>query len=350
MAFIEKWLNLNREHEEFRDRALIFLALSFLILIFGLFLYYNIFIVPFPFMIAINGVGFLASLIGLWVLKSHRNPRIAGLIVVTTMTVVSLLYICKSVSTHNDEFALGFTLAIPVAAIFILGYRLGTLVSLFNFGLVFFICFKHLTISDIKHPHTLALIHLAVIYITLLLMVFFYDSVRQQTLQRLLEANGLLKKLSTTDVLTQLPNRFSFEELVKGSQSFFWIAMIDIDDFKKINDTLGHDHGDKVLQILADTIKAAIGSNGIACRWGGEEFMVAFSVAELSEVEKMVTQLQQSLLARAVAGSAPITVSCGIAAYQADHYHYAFKQADAALYMVKQRGKNGYKVYHAERA
>lgn len=100
------------------------------------------FIVPFPFMILIDAVGLLGSLVGLWALKNNRKPRLAGLIGVIAMTVVSLLYIESSGATKNEEFALGFTLAVPVISIFVLGYQLGTMFSLLNFCLVFVFVFK----------------------------------------------------------------------------------------------------------------------------------------------------------------------------------------------------------------
>ncbi|ELY5180016.1 GGDEF domain-containing protein [Vibrio cholerae] len=345
IVLIEKWLSLNRWHDDFRDSSFIFFALLFLTLIFSFFLYYNIFIVPFPFMILIDAVGLLGSLVGLWALKNNRKPRLAGLIGVIAMTVVSLLYIESSGATKNEEFALGFTLAVPVISIFVLGYQLGTLFSLLNFCLVFCICFQDLAVWDITSPETIGLVHLAVIYLTLFAIAFFYDSGRRHTLHKLQQTNLILKKLSTTDILTKLPNRLFFEELVNGDEEFFWIAIIDIDDFKKINDTFGHDKGDDVLQMLAIQITSSIGVSGVACRWGGEEFMIAFSIREIELVEKIITQLQRHLTMMSVGFSATVTVSCGIAAYQPDNYKSSFKQADSALYLAKQSGKNTYKVY-----
>ncbi len=75
---IEKWLNLSRWHEDFRESSFVFIALSFLTAIFSFFLYYNIFIVPFPPMILLDGLGVLGCLVGFYFLKGNRRFPFGG--------------------------------------------------------------------------------------------------------------------------------------------------------------------------------------------------------------------------------------------------------------------------------
>lgn len=96
-------------------------------------------------------------------------------------------------------------------------------------------------------------------------------------LDRLHETNETLRFTATHDALTGLYNRHSlkglFEEL-EGSSEPFCVVLGDIDDFKKINDTYGHDGGDLVLRTIADIIMDGIGEGDTACRWGGEEILM----------------------------------------------------------------------------
>jgi len=99
------------------------------------------------------------------------------------------------------------------------------------------------------------------------------------------------RKESNEDQLTKLPNRRYTEAMVESKiREFrtinipFGIAFLDIDDFKKVNDTFGHDIGDEVLKIIAKTAQTNLRSNDFIGRWGGEEFVIVFSNVDLNGV------------------------------------------------------------------
>lgn len=162
-----------------------------------------------------------------------------------------------------------------------------------------------------------------------------------------------LLELSTTDELTGCYNRrlaFEFGQLavIQSMRSGHAISvlMIDIDDFKNINDTYGHPTGDEVIRGVADVIKRSLRAADIVSRWGGEEFVVllhdsksdgAYQVAEKirSEVENMNLQADLHSPPRA-------TVSIGCVTYQSgsDSFYGLVKCADDAMYFAKQNGKN----------
>ena len=159
--------------------------------------------------------------------------------------------------------------------------------------------------------------------------------------------------LAHTDSLTDIYNRYGFDELAermitKNPKSHFVAALLDIDDFKFINDIYGHGYGDKALKCLADSMKAFFPSDAILGRNGGDEFCVLLPNYTFEEAE---AQLQQFT-------SLPKTFSCrgreqqfyislGYAEYPtfASSLSQLMRCADAALYEIKLHGKNGCMSY-----
>ena len=156
---------------------------------------------------------------------------------------------------------------------------------------------------------------------------------------------------SFQDALTKLANRASFDEffakeLVRFHHKQFdlAIAVIDLDDFKRINDTFGHTAGNKTLQVIAETLTKVMGIDVFICRYGGEEFVLIFK-----NVDKITVMNRLNMLRKKVA-SLPftfkgtrvnITLSIGVTLVQReDIVHSAFERADTALYRAKNEGKN----------
>lgn len=162
---------------------------------------------------------------------------------------------------------------------------------------------------------------------------------------------GRLEEMATTDKLTGLANRQAFDLLVpqaireqRRAKAPLLAMLIDIDNFKKVNDALGHLAGDSVLRQVAGVIKNALRKSDIVCRWGGEEFLV---------VLKGLTETQGQLLAEKVRsavesstfrhkdGTVSITISLGIASYRdGESPDQLILRADTALYAAKNAGRN----------
>ncbi|WP_135551423.1 GGDEF domain-containing protein [Paenibacillus cymbidii] len=171
-----------------------------------------------------------------------------------------------------------------------------------------------------------------------------------QEQQELLVRNTMMEKLSKTDALTELYNHKTFhgylDKLIEQSERTgmkLQLALIDIDNFKKINDTFGHWVGDLILRRVADGIRHSLAADDFAARYGGEEFAVI--VADKSD-ETAYRAAESIRLA--IAGERhdelnghPVTVSIGVCAYETGLGKEAlFKGADAALYEAKRGGKN----------
>jgi len=159
-----------------------------------------------------------------------------------------------------------------------------------------------------------------------------------------------LQYKASHDSLTKLLNRQKFnEELSKEIlreiryQHNLSILMLDIDDFKKVNDTYGHDVGDMVLIDLSNILKNTIRTTDYAARWGGEEFMVLLPETSIDETSRIANKLRENVenyLPENI--DLPITISLGVAEFiPNEHSQDDFtKNVDIALYQAKRTGKN----------
>jgi len=167
-----------------------------------------------------------------------------------------------------------------------------------------------------------------------------------ETNEKLTDKNEELYILSTTDQLTGLYNRRYIEEQIQRaldtvqSQQPYSLLMLDIDHFKSINDSFGHDVGDNVLVNIASSIKKAIGYTSTPGRWGGEEFIVLCQ----SEMDEAVTTANNIVSKIAIQDNSPantITVSIGVTPLlNGDSTDTVLKRVDQALYHAKHNGRN----------
>ncbi|MCM8819727.1 MAG: GGDEF domain-containing protein, partial [Candidatus Omnitrophica bacterium] len=150
------------------------------------------------------------------------------------------------------------------------------------------------------------------------------------------------------DALTNLWNHGYFqykldEELLnaKSKNSFLSILMIDIDNFKKINDTYGHMQGDEALKKISEFLSENIGEKNILCRYGGEEFAVILPSTFKEDAAKFAENLRKKLSETDILVN-KFTISIGVATYPVDaiEKEELLRKADIALYKAKKEGKN----------
>jgi diguanylate cyclase (GGDEF)-like protein len=169
--------------------------------------------------------------------------------------------------------------------------------------------------------------------------------------EELHRANEILAQLSITDGLTKLHNHRFFQEhltreirrLGRSDQPLSMI-LIDLDDFKKLNDRHGHAAGDQVLASVAALMNDSVRESDLLARYGGEEFVVLAPNTTLQGAvalaEKIRMNLEQSPPILAESGeSIRVTLCCGVAQYRGNRKHF-FQAADRALYAAKAEGKN----------
>lgn len=156
-----------------------------------------------------------------------------------------------------------------------------------------------------------------------------------------------VRKKAIFDSLTNLHSRHAFTESMAERIESGVCMMIDIDDFKLINDVHGHFLGDEVLKAIANLLKHSIRKNDSAIRWGGEEFLVLLKETDLEAGKIRAQKLIQDVEKLSIEGVS-VTISIGITiltkAYQKD-----FNHADQALYKAKMNGKNQVWVYDEDR-
>ncbi|MCW9016281.1 MAG: GGDEF domain-containing protein, partial [Kangiellaceae bacterium] len=172
-------------------------------------------------------------------------------------------------------------------------------------------------------------------------------STLQSNIQELTEA-------SLTDQLTQIPNRRAFEKKLDSlfndyhtKESVFSLLLVDIDHFKKFNDTHGHIVGDKVLSYVAKCLQKSTGDQGMAARMGGEEFSLLLPESDTEKAVLFADKVREYISSRKLTSDltnkdiGSITVSIGVSTCkQDDELEGLIERADKALYLAKDSGRN----------
>ncbi len=156
-----------------------------------------------------------------------------------------------------------------------------------------------------------------------------------------------LERLSKIDGLTKAYNRNKLTEITNPDTKAInielaeqaGILMLDLDNFKQVNDMYGHDSGDVTLIQFAKAIKSCIRSSDIVIRWGGEEFVVILLGAS-KEVSVSIAEKIRLFVEKYETEITPITTSIGVAYYEGGNIHDVIKKADIALYQAKNSGRN----------
>ena len=181
-----------------------------------------------------------------------------------------------------------------------------------------------------------------------------------ETLAKLAGARiGLLRVMAetqlqaATDSLTGLFNRRTFEEkvsVVRREMDRMSVAMIDLDHFKVLNDTYGHETGDRALVLFAQALKESFRLQDLCCRYGGEEFAIAFPACTAVQARNALDAFRSRISAAiAVAGLPAFTVSAGIVDVKVhENLPGALARADAALYEAKQGGRDQIVVHDGD--
>jgi len=174
-------------------------------------------------------------------------------------------------------------------------------------------------------------------------------------LQRQIEGkNKQLEELALTDALTGLPNRRAIEDWAGTQLSSaarhgfpFWVALADLDHFKQVNDTFGHDAGDAVLKRFAKILKSSLRRGDLCGRLGGEEFLLVLTHAKKEDALRVIERIRIELSSAPVtfAGcTVAVTASFGLAGFEGSQKASTFvrlrEMADAALYSAKRDGRN----------
>ncbi|MED4040624.1 EAL domain-containing protein [Niallia taxi] len=168
------------------------------------------------------------------------------------------------------------------------------------------------------------------------------------------KSDNLIKQLAYHDTLTELPNRYScmvhlHERLHSPAVDSLYVLFLDLDQFKRINDTRGHSTGDIILKKVANTLSLSLKNKDFVARLGGDEFVIILENANLQEVKQKANSILEAFNQPLIIKTEEffVTPSIGISNYPADgkDQETLIKNADAAMYLAKENGKNNYQFY-----
>lgn len=163
-----------------------------------------------------------------------------------------------------------------------------------------------------------------------------------------------LENMATRDTMTGLTNRRAAERILQvaddnviRNQTPYSLLMVDIDHFKKVNDTFGHDVGDEAIKAVSNVLHNALRSGDTACRWGGEEFICILQNAQAEMAMQVAERIRHSIEEMDIPVVNKITVSIGVATWddKVRDWQALFKNADLGLYDAKHSGRNKLGVF-----
>jgi diguanylate cyclase (GGDEF)-like protein/PAS domain S-box-containing protein len=171
-------------------------------------------------------------------------------------------------------------------------------------------------------------------------------------------AESELERIARYDTLTQLPNRaalqgFLSRELIDASEeNQLALLFIDLDGFKEINDSLGHEAGDELLRIMAQRLMSTVPPDDMLARWGGDEFVAALRIGNEPErarrvARRILAELSQRVTIRGHVLSMSGSIGIAFAPIDGIDAESVLRHADAAMYAAKNAGKNRFALYHS---
>ena len=165
------------------------------------------------------------------------------------------------------------------------------------------------------------------------------------------ERTQKLKELSITDELTQVGNLRSFWQMLKTEMErssrykhLLSLLMIDVDHFKKYNDEFGHTIGDKILKMIAQTLKKNIRNTDFLARYGGEEFVVILPETSQKQAQELAERLRKAVAKKKKKLTISVGVTCFTEKSKIKNSKKLVIQADKALYQAKRKGRNRVEV------
>lgn len=185
-----------------------------------------------------------------------------------------------------------------------------------------------------------------IVGVSVFAMIFELLRSYEEQRKQLLSLSEDLNFAANHDPLTRLYNRRylvnQVNEWICKPEKSFWIVLMDVDDFKAVNDTYGHGYGDDVLREAGRLMLEEMMGKGIAARFGGEEFMLVFEQDDREQVLHSFRNIQEGLRRYSQnTRQMDITISCGMERYEADkQLDLLFTSVDRKLYTAKNNGKN----------
>ena len=322
-------------------------------------------------------IDYLAALMGILLIfllrkfeRGHYKPIAYSMIVIAAVLIVVSYYTSHGIININTWF---IALVIPV--FFILGYRTAMIMALLFMVVIAVLDLKYVRIDTLNTLYGYVPLFLSVIFLHIYEYRFYQftklltdtncnleQKIKEKTLERtqvLEDQKNKLDHQAHHDDLTTLANRVKFKKNIKkiieikNNSKNIAILFIDLDHFKNINDSFGHDTGDTVIKITADRIKQCLGKEDFLARFGGDEFVILIDDFKDKNDLKIIAQNIIDCISKPILiNNTTMFVSCsiGISIYDDNmlSYNDLIKYADTAMYKAKERGRNSYQFYSSD--
>lgn len=286
------------------------------------------------------------------------------ILIAGTLFVYILVYVHHSVSVIYVLFIFPIMLSVYYGSKKITLFSF--VLNLLSYLLIVFFYLPTTSIKNTNHNTTSICTTIAII-ISSVLLVYSYINRSHEIIntfigmyksgQELTLKNFVMEFNSKIEPVTGLYNHKTFyeylEQLIEQSESFQFplsLAVLDIDNFKRINDTYGHSLGDDVIHTLAEIIKNNIGSDDYAARYGGEEFAIIFTDKDKHAAFEMIEVIRRNFNNEIINGMSTekFSISIGISEVsEGISKETLFNNADKALYDAKKSGKNKTVIYES---
>lgn len=281
-------------------------------------------------------------------LRRTGNYQISSMVIVVLMMILCVYLLCSG--GNNNTGPLWFFL-LPTLIFYILGLRRGLIIVSSLFTLMMYILYvpdnfllQVVYSSVFTHRFAGAMFSVSV-------LAFVYEYTREESRKELLNLSCKLDQLSRKDELTGLSNRRDILEQLRNelnrferSGHSFSVLIADIDHFKVINDTYGHECGDYVLQQIAVTFAQNTQKRDVVARWGGEEYLIFLPETDGKKAAKTAERLRQAIEDLSLTyetTTLAVTTSIGIAEYYTGQtVSQLINEADTFLYQAKNMGRN----------
>lgn len=290
-------------------------------------------------------VEFLVGILALLFLAYSRGQSIAGPILCLTVIVVYALFTVAAFTQMDTVTSLVWVPAYPIIFFFLTHFRTGLFWSVLTLLTLTAAYLLHPYLNSTPRIPLEAFLQTCSAYIFAGTLAFFYEKVRSRQ-------EEMLQYQADFDYLTGIYNRRGLTHHLDAEISRVQrygtrlsLLLLDLDNFKAVNDSYGHKAGDSVLQEICQVTQGSIRKSDILARWGGEEFAVLMPEASLEEARLLAEKLRAMIADHKFQKVGRITVSIGVAQYHLpEASDDLLQRADTALYRAKALDKNRVEV------
>lgn len=288
-----------------------------------------------------------ACIVDLLLLLVKRIPiKVSMGLFAAELTAIFLFFIITGIP---DGFSVIWTAMLPSFGLLMFGVRYGSVISLFMFSALVFLFWIPLGQGLLQYPYDATfMMRFPLLYLAFFAVAFFLERMREIAYKALMESREKYEFLCYHDALTGLYNRFWLQSIQAHPGKYHIkpaaIGILDIDNFKFINDNFVHPNGDIVIRRMGQSITDTLHGSGDLCRWGGDEFLILFHTDIDAEIvcKRIVDEVRacEFVFDGERMGT---TVSVGLAVApngSTENIDALIHQADVNLYLAKDEGKN----------